>query len=144
MEKKYEGYSDNGALWKQESIFWLSSNAEQRGRGGAGGRTPAQEEIPQYPLSCGMNLSWRPHGVWQRLALLARGSAYLIACMHEFRLLPQDHRGNAGVPVSHVNNEFLIEAPHEILISGILAHQGEIQNQIRGSWLSGWSAYQPI
>lgn len=54
------------------------------------------------------------------------------------------HRGKTGVPVSHVNNEFLIWAPHEILISGILAHQGEIQNQIRGSWLSGWSARRPI
>lgn len=80
-----------------------------------------------------MNLSLSPQGVWQRLSLLACVTAHLIPCMHELCLLFQDHRGNAGVPVSHVNNEFLIEAPHEILISGILAHQGEIQNQIRGS-----------
>lgn len=36
---------------------------------------------------------------------------------------PQD-RGGTGHAPSRVNNEFLIEAPHEILISGILAHRG--------------------
>lgn len=62
-----------------------------------------------------------------------RGVHLYNACMSIFLPLLPEHRGKMGVPVSHVNNEFLIRAPHEILISGILAHQGETQNQIRGS-----------
>lgn len=68
----------------------------------------------------------------------------LILLMHGFCLLSLEHRGKAVVPVFHVNNEFLIWAPHEILISGILAHRGRDKIKSGGSWLSGRSAYRPI
>lgn len=60
-------------------------------------------------------------GTAQRIFAYVRALTYT---MHEVCLLLLKHRAKACAPVFHVNNEFLIWAPHEILISGILAHRG--------------------
>lgn len=120
--EKYEGYGDENVLWNLEDICecclllsWGSTTEDI---------TIAYKEIPQYFYKGKMNLSWSPQGHVAKSIFACMCACPLILCIHEFCLLLLEHRGKATVPIFHVNNEFLIWAPHEILISGILAHRG--------------------
>lgn len=147
--EKCEGYGDENVLWNREGVgecCLISS------RGNASARPELQLMGRKKKISLNifhkgvMNLCGSPRGAEGRRRSLPTPESVRWRRRRSFAppFSAGAHRGKTGVPVSHVNNEFLIWAPHEILISGILAHQGEIQNQIRGSWLSGWSARRPI